>query len=71
MELSAMAFVLFLFATAAITFFVLRKAVKMAIRAAIVALILAIALIGGASLWWFGGADKTSDNRAVPVKKAR
>jgi uncharacterized membrane protein YwaF len=71
MEFAAMGFVAFLIAVAVITFFVLKKAVKMAIRAAIVALILLIAVVGGASLWWFGGADKTSDNRAVPVKKAR
>ena len=71
METAAIPFVIFLFAIAAVTFFVLKKAVKMAIRAAIVALILLIAVVGGASLWWFGGADKTSDNRTVPVKKTR
>ncbi len=71
METAAIPFVIFLFAIASVTFFVLKKAVKMAIRAAIVALILLIAVVGGASLWWFGGADKTSDNRAVPVKKTR
>ncbi len=71
MEIAGVGFVIFLIAVAAITFFVLRKAVKMAIRAAIVALILLIAVVGGASFWWFGGADKASDNRAVPVKKTR
>ncbi|MDQ2746954.1 MAG: hypothetical protein M3T96_06820 [Acidobacteriota bacterium] len=59
---------IFLIATAAITFFVLRKAVKMAIRAAIVAVVLLIAVVGGASLWWFGaGIEKPP----APVKKAR
>ncbi|MDQ6787689.1 MAG: hypothetical protein M3033_12850 [Acidobacteriota bacterium] len=71
MEFAAIGFAVFLIAVATITFFVLKKAVKMAIRAAIVALILLIAIVGGASLWWFGGAEKTSDNRAVPVKKIR
>ncbi len=36
MTITAIVFVIFLFAVAAITFFVMKKAVKMAIRAAIV-----------------------------------
>lgn len=72
MELAAIGFAVFLIAVAAITFFLLKKAVKMAIRAAIVALILMIAIVGGASLWWFGSADKTSDNHAnTAIKKTR
>jgi len=43
---------------------------KMAFRAAIVALILLIALIGGASLWWFG-ASGNSDKQPAPTKKSR
>ena len=70
METLTIGFIVFLLATAAITFVVLKKAVKMAIRAAIVGLILLIAVVGGVSLWMFGG-DKTSDNRAAPVKKVR
>ncbi len=70
MTVTAIVLVIFLLAVAAITFFVLKKAVKMAIRAAIVALILLIAVIGGISLWMFG-TDEGSKNRAVPTKKSR
>ena len=61
MEIAAVVFVVFLIAVAAITFFVLKKAVKMAIRAAIVALILLIAIAGGISLWIF--SEKSSNTR--------
>jgi hypothetical protein len=70
MEIAAIIFVVFLIATAAITFFVLKRAVKMAIRAAIVALILLIAVVGGVSLWWFG-ADKTTGKPPATIKKTR
>lgn len=69
MEIAAIIFVLFLTAVAAVTFFVLKRAVKMAIRAAIVGLILLIALVGGASLWWFGGGDKAVKRPAATNKK--
>ncbi len=71
MEIVAIGFVVFLIAAATITFFVLRKAIKMAVRAAIVALILLIAVVGGISLWWFGASDKTSDKMPVTNKKSR
>lgn len=70
MEIAAIVTVIFLLAVAAITFFMLKKAVKMAIRAAIVALIILIALVGGVSLWMFGG-DKSFNTQNAPVKKAR
>lgn len=70
MEITAIVFVVFLIAVAAITFFVLKKALKMAIRAAIVALILIIAVVGGMSLWWFG-ASGTSDKPPANTKKSR
>ena len=69
MEIAAIIFVLFLIAVAAITFFVLKRAVKMAIRAAIVALILLIAVVGGASLWWFGSGEKQDKRPAATNKK--
>lgn len=56
-------FVIFLIATAAITFFVLKKAFKMAIRAMIVALILLIAVVGGVSLWMFSEKNAGVNNR--------
>jgi hypothetical protein len=71
MEIAAIIFVIFLFAVAAITFFVMKKAVKMAIRAAIVALILLIAVVGGVSLWMFGTDGNNSNTRPAANKKAR
>jgi flagellar basal body-associated protein FliL len=70
MEIAAIIAVFFLLAVAAITFVMLKKAVKMAFRAAIVALILLIAIVGGASLWMFSG-EKTADTRNAPAKKVR
>lgn len=70
MEIAAIIFVIFLIAVAAITFFVLKRAVKMAIRAAIVALILAIAVVGGLSLWWFG-ANTISNKQPAAINKSR
>ncbi len=71
MEIAAIIFAVFLIAVAAITFFVMKKAVKMAIRAAIVALILLIAIVGGVSLWMFGTDGNNSDNRPAANKKTR
>lgn len=70
MTIAAIIFVVFLIAVAAITFFVLKRAVKMAIRAAIIALILLIAAVGSASLWWFG-TDKTPVKNPPAIKKTR
>ncbi len=70
MEIAAIVFVVFLIVVAAITFFVLKKAIKMAFRAAIVALILMIAVVGGISLWWFG-ANGISDKPPANIKKSR
>ncbi len=70
MEIAAIIFVFIMLAVAAVTFVMLKKAVKMAFRAAIVALVLLIAVVGGVSLWMFSG-EKTSDNRAAPIKKVR
>ena len=70
MTIAAIIFVIFLIAVAAITFFVLKRAFKMAIRAAIVALILLIALVGGVSLWWIGTSNN-SDKPPTTIKKSR
>jgi len=70
MEIAAISFVVFLVAVAAVTFFVLKKAIKMAVRAIIVALILLIAVVGGVSLWMFG-SDKTAEKPPANVKKTR
>jgi len=68
MAIAAVIFVIFLIAVAAITFFVLKRALKMAFRAAIVALILLIAIVGGVSLWMFG---TSAEKPAVTNKKTR
>jgi hypothetical protein len=71
MEIAAIVFILFIIAVAVITFFVLKKAVKMAIRAAIVFLILIIGVVGAASLWYFGSDSKTNKTPATSNKKSR
>ena len=71
MTTAAIIFVVCLLAVAAITFFVLKKALKMAVRAAIVALILLIAIVGSVSLWMFGTNSKTSESRPAVIKKTR
>ena len=70
MTSAAIIFVILMLAVAAITFFVLKRAIKMAVRAAIVALILLIAVVGSVSLWWFG-TNQTADKQPVIIKKSR
>lgn len=70
MEAAAIISVLFLIAVAAVTFVLLKRALKMAVRAAIVALILLIAAVGGASLWWFG-ANSNAEKQPAVIKKSR
>lgn len=52
-------FFLVLAAVAFIAFRVLRKTLKMAFRLAIVAVILAIAIVGCVSFWWLGSGRPT------------
>lgn len=61
-------FFLVLVAVAYIIFRLLRKTVKMAFRMAIVAVILAIAVVGSASLWWFGSGSSPKP-RATPSRQ--
>ena len=70
MEIAAIVFIIFIIAVAVVTFFLLKKAVKMAIRAAIVFLILIIGVVGAASLWYAGSDSKTKKPPA-PTKKSR
>lgn len=70
MTIAVIIFVIFMLAVAAVTFFVLKRAIKMAIRAAIVVLILLIAIVGSVSLWWFS-ADKTPAKNPPAIKKPR
>lgn len=68
MTIAAIIFVVFLLAVAVVTFFVLKKAIKMAVRAAIVALIVLIALVGGVSLFMFGSNSTTEKPPATKKK---
>ena len=70
MTIAAIIFVIFMLSVAAVTFFVLKRAIKMAIRAAIIALILLIAAVGSASLWWFG-TNNSSNKTPATIKKTR
>ena len=51
----AVAFFLILAGAAYVAFKALRKTVKMAVRLMIVVIILVIAVVGSASLWYFSG----------------
>ncbi len=70
MEIAAIVFIIFIIAIAVITFFVLKKAIKMAVRTAIVFLILLIGIVGAASLWYFG-SDSNSTKTPASNKKSR
>ena len=51
MEIAAVIFILIMLAVAYIAFRILKKTVKMAFRAIIVLVILAVAVVGGLALW--------------------
>jgi len=51
MEIAAIIFLLIMLAVAYVVFRLLKRTVKMAFRAIIVLVILAIAVVGGAALW--------------------
>lgn len=70
MELAAIIFVIFLFVIAAVTFFILKRTIKMAIRAIIVLLILVVAIAGGFALWNFN-SDSNSVKKPAKTKKSR
>ena len=70
MEIAAIIFVLFLLAVAAVTFFLLKRALKIAVRMVIVGLILLIAVVGGASLWWIG-TNYNAEKQPAVIKKTR
>lgn len=57
MEIAAVVFFLVMLAVAFIAFRVLKKTIKMAMRALIVLVILLIAVVGGAALWSMDGKD--------------
>lgn len=69
-ETAAIIFILVMFGVAYIVFKILKKTLKMAIRAIVVLLILGIAAVGGVALWNMDGKDFI---RKIPTetKKSR
>ncbi len=65
MEIAAVIFVLIMLAVAYVAFRVLKKTLKMAVRAIVVLLIMTIALVGGVALWNMDGKDVI---RKTPTK---
>jgi hypothetical protein len=66
--IAGVVFFLVFLAAAYIAYRLLRRSVKMAVRMTIVVLILAIAVVGGLSLMWFGyGASERP--RSAPTRK--
>lgn len=57
--IAAVGFFLAFVVVAYIAFRILRKTVKMALRVAIVGLILVIAIVGSISLWWFNSGNSS------------
>ncbi len=70
MEIAAIIFVLIMLAAAFITLRILKKTLKMAIRAIVVLLILIIAVVGGVALWNMDGKDFIRET-PVKTKKSR
>ncbi len=66
MEIAAIIFTLVMLAIAYIAFRVLKKTLKMAMRAIVVLLIMVIAVVGGAALW---NMDGISDSVKRPAAK--
>lgn len=60
------AFFLVLAAVAFVAFLMLRKTLKMAIRLVIVAVILAIAILGCVSFWWLGSGGSRPARPDLP-----
>ncbi|MDH3529765.1 MAG: hypothetical protein OEQ28_09380 [Acidobacteriota bacterium] len=61
MELAAIIFVFVVLFIAYVVFRVLKKTVKMAIRALIVLVLITLALVGGAALWSVNGSERSLD----------
>jgi hypothetical protein len=54
-----------------VVFFVARKVMKMAVRLAIVGVVLLVVIVGGISLWYFSSSGSGNDNRPPATRKAR
>ncbi len=71
MEIAAIIFILVMLAVAYITFRLLKKTVKMAIRAMVVLLILAVTIVGGIALWSINGESDSENPRPAKTKRSR
>ncbi|HEX8638564.1 MAG TPA: hypothetical protein VF692_10915 [Pyrinomonadaceae bacterium] len=61
--LLAVAFGFIVLAAAFVSFVMLRKTLKMAMRLVIVAVLALLALVGGVSFWWFSSGDDAAKPR--------
>jgi len=68
---AAVAIFLLLVGVAAVTFFALRKTLKIAFRLAVVGVILVIALAGSISLWYFSSGRGSPERTKPPVNGRR
>jgi EamA domain-containing membrane protein RarD len=72
MEIIGIGILLLVLAAGFVVFFIARKVMKMAVRLAIVGVVLLVVIVGGISLWYFnsskGGANQ---NRPPATKPAR
>ncbi|MFN6964603.1 MAG: hypothetical protein ACK4S4_12660 [Pyrinomonadaceae bacterium] len=62
------AFFLIFAVVAYIAFRMMRRTVKMAFRMAVVTIILAVAVVGGLALYWFGTGSSTTSKPAAPSR---
>lgn len=60
MEIAAIVFVLVVLAVAYVSFRLLKRTVKMAVRALVVLVLVFVAAVGGTALWFVGGDEKPS-----------
>ena len=65
MEIAAIIFALIVIAVAYVVFRLLKKTVKLAIRAIIFLIIIGVAVIGGAYLWTSSGAAQAPQAESV------
>lgn len=55
-----------------VVFFIARRVLKMAVRLAIVGVVLLVVIVGAISLWYFNSSGKSgNENRSAPTRKAR
>jgi protein-S-isoprenylcysteine O-methyltransferase Ste14 len=68
---AAVVFFILMIGVAMVVFSMIRRTVKLAFRLLIVGLLLLIAVVGAASLWWFSGANTPSKTSPANSRQAR